>query len=141
MAESRGGKTRRVRNGGLTKAKRQAFLAVLTETGNAAAAGRAAGYVDASPFHNLRNRDEAFDAAWSRAVERGVEALKGTVIQAVHDGRADLDMAIRLIGQQESRLAKGPDHQRSGRTKIIPVEQARGEILRRLDRLMRRSGQ
>lgn len=98
---------RKVRKGGWTAERRQAFLDHLAGCSNVTRAVKAVGLSNAAAYE-LRARDPAFAAAWDEALEVGYTTLESMMIEraaGAQGGYAPGETAVPDAGAMDSELA------------------------------------
>lgn len=98
-----------------TPAKRDAFLAALTETANVVGAARMVGVPERSPYR-LRTKDAAFAAAWDAALDEAYNKLELMLLRRATFGEAcdgeatppiSTSFALALLRHHHARSRRG----------------------------------
>jgi len=100
----------------LTRERQERFLTALAETGIVSVAAKIAG-TSRTRVYELRNRDEAFTAAWEDAEERAADALEADAWRRAVDGVPEpLVSAGKVVRDDEGRPeGPRPPAERGGR--------------------------
>lgn len=85
--------------------KKEAFLAILSETCNVSEAARAAG-IGRRTAYNWRESDPEFAAAWTEAEETAVDALEQVAWDRAKLGQSDRMLEILLKAHRPERFVE-----------------------------------
>lgn len=144
------------RKDGWTKAKREAFLAVLARTCNATMAAKAVGKAEATA-RDLRRRDGRFAELWREALDTGYERLEGELLARAlgltpgednpdtlpepAQASAPFDPALAMsVLALRAREKAGTGGSRRSSARTYSQDEIDHALLTRLERLAKRGG-